>query len=94
MKIKVDTRQFTNRMNLQKQLADQVMKNAYNFFVNETPEDTGNAKRHTYLKGTTIVADYPYAERLDTGWSNQSPDGMTKPTEEFIIREINRLTKE
>jgi len=53
---------------------------AYPVFVANTPIKTGNARRHT-IKGTDeIRAEYPYAQRLDAGWSRQSPDGMTKPT--------------
>lgn len=42
----------------------------------------GNARRSTVLKGNTIQADYPYAKRLDTGYSSQAPKGIVKP---FII---------
>ena len=45
----------------------------------------GNARRKTTLKGNTIDANYPYALRLDKeNWSSQAPDGMTKPTLEYI----------
>ena len=53
---------------------------AYPVFVANTPIRTGNARRRT-VKGTDeIDANYPYAQRLDNGWSRQSPQGMTKPT--------------
>jgi hypothetical protein len=44
----------------------------------------GNARRKTKLQGNEIQADYPYAKRLEEGWSTQAPDGMTKPTIEEI----------
>jgi hypothetical protein len=62
----------------------QVPKEAYQEFVDETPIRSGNARRKTRLQGKTINANYPYAKRLDEGYSKQSPDGMTKPTEAFI----------
>lgn len=62
----------------------------YKFFVSETPIRSGNARRNTKLKKNEIQANYPYAQRLDEGYSKQSPEGMTKPTEEFII---NRYIK-
>lgn len=67
---------------------------AYNFFKNITPKDTGNAQRNTVLKGDEIQANYPYAQRLDQGWSKQHGGrGMTKPTEKFIRDEIKKIGK-
>lgn len=44
----------------------------------------GNARRNTMLKGNTIEANYPYAKRLEEGYSSQAPDGMTEPTLESV----------
>lgn len=59
-------------------------KEAYKVFLKNTPIRTGNARRKTDLDENTIKADYAYATRLDEGWSKQSPDGMTKPTLDFL----------
>jgi hypothetical protein len=40
----------------------------------------GNARRKTVLKGNEIQANYPYAKRLEEGYSSQAPNGMTEPT--------------
>lgn len=64
---------------------------AHEEFVRQTPVRTGNARRRTRLQGSTIKADYPYAERLDQGWSRQARDGMSEPTIEFIRRKINEI---
>jgi len=64
---------------------------AYDKFRQETPIRSGNARNKTKLKGKQIVADYPYAQRLDTGYSKQSPEGMTQPTEDFIAQEFIRI---
>jgi hypothetical protein len=77
---------------IQKKLA-QVPKEAFKEFVSDTPIHSGNARRKTKLKGKTIVADYPYAKRLDEGYSKQSPDGMTKPTEAFIKKRVAQILK-
>jgi hypothetical protein len=77
---------------IQKKLA-QVPKEAFKEFVSDTPIRSGNARRKTKLKGQTIVADYPYAKRLDEGYSKQSPDGMTKPTEAFIQKRVAQILK-
>lgn len=65
---------------------------AHKHFVSVTPIDTGNARRNTSLQGKTIHANYPYAKRLDEGWSNQAKRGMIKPTEEFIRRRVKQIT--
>ena len=40
----------------------------------------GNARRKTVLRSNEIQANYPYAKRLEEGWSSQAPKGMTEPT--------------
>ena len=66
-------------------------KLAYPVFVDATPERTGNAKRNTNLKNRSINANYPYAQRLDDGWSRQKPNGMTKPTAKWFADYIKSL---
>ncbi|CAB4134962.1 hypothetical protein UFOVP281_29 [uncultured Caudovirales phage] len=68
-------------------------REAYKYFKSETPIRSGNARSRTRLQGNEIQADYPYAQRLDAGYSSQSPDGMTKPTERFIQEYINKQPK-
>jgi hypothetical protein len=66
-------------------------KVAYDYFKKITPKDTGNAKRRTRLQGSTIKAKYPYAKRLDEGWSKQAPRGMVDPTIEYLNKYIKKL---
>jgi hypothetical protein len=49
-------------------------------FYRNTPVKTGYARNHTQKINDEISANYPYARRLDNGWSKQSPNGMVKPT--------------
>lgn len=72
---------------------DKLPREIYNFWVNITPKDTGNARNKTKLQGKVIHAKYPYAERLDQGWSKQASDGMTKPTEREIQRRVNKIIR-
>ena len=72
-------------------VAKTLPKEAYDYFVDSTPIRTGNARNKTRLRGSTIDANYAYAERLDEGYSRQSPRGMTGPTEKFIEKRINDL---
>jgi hypothetical protein len=54
---------------------------AFPVFKDFTPKLSGNAKSKTKLKADTIHADYPYAKRLDKGYSKQNGGvGMTEPT--------------
>jgi hypothetical protein len=62
-------------------------------FIKDTPIRSGNARRNTKLRGKTIVADYAYAQKLDDGYSSQSPDGMTKPTEAFIRKRVATILR-
>lgn len=70
---------------------DQLPQEAEKVFVQNTPVRTGNARRNTKRNKDTIVANYPYAKRLDEGYSKQRPEGMTKPTEDFIIKRFNEI---
>jgi hypothetical protein len=63
---------------------------AHQYFQSITPKDTGNARNRTVLTGTTILANYPYAVRLDRGWSKQAPKGMVEPTKRFIEQLIKQ----
>lgn len=66
-------------------------KDAEKEFVALTPVDTGNARRRTQLVGQTIEANYPYAQRLDQGWSKQAPRGMTKPFESWVKNRCKQI---
>jgi hypothetical protein len=93
MKIKVnagDTRRYINKVqaDLQK-LPDE----AYKHFVSVTPIRSGNARSKTRKSGNTIHASYAYAQRLDDGYSKQAPKGMIEPTEQFIQKRINEITR-
>ena len=71
---------------------EKLMKDAESEFRKNTPVQSGNARSKTRLKNkTTILADYGYAHRLNTGWSNQAPGGMTDPTIDYMERQVDRL---
>lgn len=71
-----------------KDIPDGVMTKAGKHFKKITPRDKGYARRHTKYSESGIRADYAYAHRLDTGWSNQAPSGMSEPTMEYIEKLI------
>jgi hypothetical protein len=84
LNLKVDTKEFSKLVALTKKAQDNLVSDAHDFFVKETPIRSGNARLSTFHTKNSIVADYPYAQRLDEGWSRQSPEGMTQPTIDYI----------
>jgi len=62
-------------------------------FVRLTPIRSGNARRKTRLQGNEIKAEYPYAKKLDEGYSPQAPDGMTKPIEAYVNKRLKQILK-
>lgn len=77
---------------IQAQLA-KLPQEAFKVFKATTPIRTGNARRNTTLNRNEIHAQYPYAKRLDEGYSKQAPHGMTKPTEDFIQNRTNEIIR-
>jgi hypothetical protein len=97
---KVDLRGLNKLVGVSKDLPDQIVTQAFYKFRQETPIRTGNARANTSVdRGSkTINADYNYAGKLDSGWSKQSPNGMSTPTIDYVeklvdkeIRKINGI---
>jgi len=60
-----------------------------------TPIASGNARAKTRLKNkTTIRAGYPYADRLDNGWSQQAPNGFTDPSIDDLDKIIEQQVRD
>jgi len=74
---------------IQRDLAT-VPKEIFEYWRSITPIRSGNARRRTRLRGDTIAAEYPYAVPLDQGSSRQAPKGMSKPTEEYLERLLDK----
>jgi hypothetical protein len=72
---------------------EKLAEEGFQYFRKITPFRSGNAKRNTFRNDDTIQADYPYARRLDSGYSRQAPDGMTQPTVAFIKDYIKKQSK-
>ena len=92
MKIRVTKVNDTISASIVRQKGDMrgVPAKAYDYFKSITPIDTGNARSKTTLSGNNIQANYPYAVRLDKGWSKLAPSGMVEPTKRFIERLIKQ----
>lgn len=92
MSVTVNNNMTSSLKNMQRKISN-LPKEAFTEFVKDTPIRTGNARRKTKLSGNKIIAGYDYAQKLDEGFSRQAPDGMTKPTEEFIKKRMTQIIK-
>jgi hypothetical protein len=91
---KVDTSKLLSKTRRQKKMLKDLPRRALNYFIEQTPIRSGNARLNTKLReGNTIHANYAYADRLDKGHSNQAKNGMTKPTEDWLVKEFRRIFK-
>ena len=94
MKVDLNKKKLEAKLRKMSEVKSDVMPKAYAFFKEQTPVNTGNAKRKTRLDSKLdIVANYPYAKRLDEGYSRQAPQGMSDPTIDKIIELVNRYLK-
>jgi hypothetical protein len=79
---------------LNKQLTDDTLsKEGFKYFRSITPIRSGNARRNTFRNGNEIEANYPYARRLDEGYSPQAREGMTQPTIAHMQEWIKKQSK-
>jgi len=101
MGLKVNTREVDKMFEDLMDMDKDVMADAFETFKEATPKDTGYArdtatKLKTKKKNYYIHAAYPYAKRLDEGWSKKKPKGMTAPTERnidnLVAQYIKRVT--
>lgn len=90
-KVKLDS--YRKQMAELVERLDDLPRDAHAEFIKNTPKRSGNARRNTRLQDTKIVADYPYSQRLDEGYSRQAPQGMVQPTEQWIQKEVDRRLK-
>ena len=109
VKVKVNTTGLRNKLNSKRSLIQSIPREAYEYFRKITPLGNpslwknpkppagytpGNARRRTELKRDEIHANYPYAYRLDKErWSTQAPNGMSKPTIEYIKKLYRNLMR-
>ena len=91
--VKVDSKAVTKMLKQLEGIGPAVMEESGKFFKSVTPIRSGNAKRSTSTKDTTIKADYGYAARLDDGWSRQAPRGMSDDTIKDIDQQVDKMVK-
>ena len=102
LKISLNTNDLEKKLQKLEKDLNKLPQETFQEFKKNTPRKSGNAQRNTTLKNDTIKADYPYAGVLDKGrhmtsrgmrGSNQAPEGMTKPTLQFLKKRLKEITK-
>lgn len=92
--VKVDLSSFNKQMDQAKKAVADLPEFAEDTMRAYTPRRSGNARSHTNLQGSSVVADYPYAQRLEDNWSPQTRgQGILTPTEKAIQKEVDRRLK-
>ena len=72
---------------------DNLAKLGADYMRTITPVRSGNARRNTFADGNMIKAEYPYAKRLDEGWSKQNQIGLIEPTLKYLENYIQTKVK-
>ena len=93
MTVRLDKDTITPSIAKIKAALQRLPKAAFEDWVKTTPIASGNARRKTRLNQNTIEAAYPYAQRLDEGYSKQAPKGMSEPVQKFIEREMKKIMR-
>ena len=93
MSATINTKEFTKAMNRLEVMPRSVMKQLYPYYLSKTPIRGGNARNRTKLSRLGINSNYAYAGRLDEGWSKQSPDGFTAPSEKQLDQLVTNAVK-
>lgn len=93
--IKIENKGVIKRFEQMETIPEKLIERAYRVFKQTTPIRSGNARRNTFLdtNNLEISAEYPYAGRLDEGYSKQAPRGMTEPTISYIERNLKGLVE-
>ena len=91
MKFKVNSSVIQPRLREKARELKTVPPQAHKHFVGVTPIDKRRARKSTRLDGNTINANYPYATRLNNGWSRQARQGMWNPTLKFIKNLVKKI---
>ena len=91
--VNVNKQIFDKRIKELQKVPEKSMQEALPVLKKNTPIDKGNARRSTRLtnKNLTIFSDYPYAGRLDDGYSKQSPKGFTDPTIDALENIVDKI---
>jgi hypothetical protein len=86
----VNDKEFERMLKNMESAVDKSWKFTGYTFRNITPKRTGNAKSKTNYDSRRINANYDYASKLDSGWSQKAPDGMSGPALDKFEADLNK----
>jgi hypothetical protein len=89
VEVKLNDRQFQKLMDDLPDAVRDSWKRSGDHFRDITPKATGNARSKTRTQQNVIKADYAYAGRLDEGSSRQAPRGMSEPTIDYFVQQLD-----
>ena len=89
-KLEVNDKEFERMLKSMESAVDKSWKFTGYTFRNITPKHTGNAKSKTKYDSRRINANYDYASKLDSGWSQKAPDGMSGPALDKFEADLNK----
>jgi hypothetical protein len=89
--LRVDTTSVKSMFESVRDLEADIITEAHRYFKSITPIRTGNARRNTFKTADGVDANYPYAARLDEGYSRQAPRGMSDPTIAYMEQVFDKL---
>jgi hypothetical protein len=92
--VKVDDKILQSKLYKQRFALKKLPQDGLREFTALTPKRTGNARSHTELTTRNeIVGDYPYARRLDNGWSKQAPRGIIRPFTKWWLEQLKKIAR-
>jgi len=95
--MKVDASTFNRRINkLLNNFPENMMEELAPVVKSNTPIRSGNARNKTKLNQSSklqIKSNYPYAGRLNKGWSKQAPKGFIDPSLKKLPSIIKKLLR-
>jgi hypothetical protein len=89
IRLRINDRQFQQLMDDMPDAVRDSWRLTGAYFKRVTPKRSGNARKRTRTTQREIIAEYPYANRLDNGYSKQAPDGMTTPSVKYFQQQLN-----
>ena len=110
IKVTVDDKAFQKQLqSIKDYVSEGLVKEMVDEYRQQTPIDTGNARRKTIRKRNSVVGNYGYAGVLDQGlfpnppkegtgktsggYSTQATRGMAEPTIEHVEKELDKFIK-
>lgn len=92
--VKINNTNLNAKLLKQQRALAKLPQDSLDKFQSLTPIRSGNARSNTYLSNnnSVIKGNYPYATKLDSGWSRQAPRGMIGPFSIWFKQQLKKIT--